>query len=135
MDVSKYQKEYKEIKSIFCPYLKQEVFFTSKGFSHLIWKKGSSKRDETEIVLRMKSLKYLKEIIGCSGTLQEYEEIEGKIYFAFIAIVDKKKFKVVVSRVKDGRHVFVSIIPRWVTGKRDKNNYKILKLKNPSNDG
>jgi hypothetical protein len=134
MDLSEFEKEYKSWVKCFCPYLDGEVFFVSNGFSHLIWKKGRVKREESVIRQRMESLKYVRVILQKSGTLQEYEDTGHQEYFCFIAIVANTKYKVVVMKTKSGRYNFVSIIPRWVTGSRDKDLHK-SKLENPSLSG
>ncbi len=130
--IEKYRIIYKTFGKSFCPYLNMEVEFTMAGFKHLIWKTDQSMRTFTEIEQRLNSLLVVKEIIEKSGTLQEVEILENKIFYAFIAIVDEKKYKVVVSTANVGRVIFNSVIPKWVTGKRDKNLHK---LKNPSFDG
>ncbi len=122
--------EYKEIDKVICPYLEKEVCFTSAGFKHLIWKSEMGMRPTSEIKERLEAIKYIKIIIEKSGTLQEIEKLEDKIFYAFIAIVKEKKYKVVVSTTKDGRIIFNSIIPKWITGKRDKLNTN--ETKNPS---
>ena len=134
MDLTDFEIEYKSWKECFCPYLNSKVIFTSEGFSHLIWKKGQEKREVDDILSRMQSLKYVVKIIEKSHTLQEYENNGKSEYFSFIAIVNHKKFKVVVAKNKSGKCVFVSVIPRWITNKRDK-ELKKHELKNPSNDG
>jgi tetraacyldisaccharide-1-P 4'-kinase len=134
MDLTEFEKEYRSWKPVWCPYLGEEVIFNSHGFSHLIWKNRDSKRHEDDISIRMNSLKYVREIIQKSGTLQEHEDRKKSEYYAFIAIGDKKKFKVVVAKTKNEEVVFVSIIPNWNTGKRDLENSS-RQIKNPSRSG
>jgi hypothetical protein len=134
MDLSEFEKEYKSWGKCFCPYLDTDIFFVSNGFSHLIWKKGRVKREESVIKQRMNSLKHVRNILQKSGTLQEYEDTGHQEYFCFIAIVDKIKYKIVVLKTKMGKYNFVSIIPKWVTSSRDKNLHK-SKLENPSRSG
>ena len=122
--INKAKLEYKEIKSVYCPYLNTNIDFTSAGFKHLIWKSEMGMRPVSVIMERLESLKHVKLILEKSGTLQEIEELEDKVFYAFIAIVEKRKYKVVVSTTKDGRIIFNSVIPKWVTGKRDKKGDK-----------
>ncbi len=43
-----------------------------------------------------------------------------KVYFVhFIAIIDGNKYKVVIVKYNIDRYKFVSVIPKWKTGKRD----------------
>lgn len=116
---------YKKIEKIFCPFFQQNVYCTSSGFNHLIYKSDRSRRSEKEIYARMEAVEVLELILSNSGTLQEKESRDnGQTFYAFIAILNDKKYKVVVSNSKDGRFVFKSIIPRWKTGKRDSINYQ-----------
>ena len=120
--IEEYKKYYKNIIKIFCPYFKEDVYFTSKGFNHLIYKGDRKRRTEKEIKIRLESLKYIKEIISNSGTLQEKDfKDEKDFFYAFIAIIEDKKYKVVVSSNLENKYIFRSIIPRWKTSKRDKN--------------
>jgi hypothetical protein len=121
--------EYKKLIKVFCPYLKSEVNCSSKGFNHLIYKSDRTRRSESEIKIRLESLLYLSEIISNSGTLQEIDNLDNEqIFYAFIAIIDSRKYKVVISNSKNGEYIFRSIIPKCRTGKRDKK----LETKNPS---
>lgn len=130
--IEKYREIYKTFGKSFCPYLSKDVEFTMAGFKHLIWKTDQSMRTNFEIQNRFESLGVVKAIIEKSGTLQEIEILEDKKFYAFIAIVNEKKYKVVVSTAKVDRIIFNSVIPKWVTGKRDK---RLKQLKNPSLDG
>ncbi len=138
MQTEKYIEEalvkYKNIKKVFCPYFKKEVECSSRGFYHLIFERNRFRRQEDQIFLRMEAINYLKTILENSGTVQEIEQFEnGQIFFAFIAIIEKKKYKVVVSTTVDDRLTFRSIIPSWKTGKRDEKLHTV-DLKNSAND-
>lgn len=129
MLIEKARSDYSKFEKVLCPYLNDSVHFTSKGFNHLVYKTDRTRRTEAEINARMKSLKHLRSILSNSGTLQEREVVgSGQMFYAFIAIIDDKKYKVVVSNTKEGKYVFVSIIPRWKTSRRD----ETLKTKNSS---
>lgn len=103
---------------MFCPYLGQNVHFTNRGFSHLIYKKRDM-RPYTEIESRLNCIRLVPRILSKSGTLQEYENKDVH-YFGFIAIINSKKYKVVILKDNTGEYRFVSIIPKWRTGIRDK---------------
>lgn len=113
------KEEYKKIGKIYCPYLNKDVCLNISGFYHLIWKSEMSKRTSIDIEDRLNSIIFIESIISKSGTLQEIEKRDNKTFYAFIAIVDNKKYKVVVSDTKDGRIIFNSIIPKWKTSSRD----------------
>lgn len=134
--IEKHRQKYKNFGKSFCPYLNKDVEFTMAGFKHLIWKTDQSMRTHTEIKQRLDSLEVVKEIIEKSGTLQEIEKLEDKTFYAFIGIISDKKYKVVVSTAKENRLIFNSVIPKWITSKRDKLLYKkgmnIEQTKKPS---
>ena len=112
------REKYNKLEPVYCPYLDREVVFTSKGFNHLIWKSEFGLRSRSVIKQRFKALDVVTEILSMSGTLQEYED-NGKEFLCFIAIVRNRKYKVVVTSSRDGTCRFVSVIPKWKTGKRD----------------
>jgi len=66
------RSEYKNIQKVFCPYLGQNVHFTDRGFSHLVYKERDM-RPYAEITSRLNSIKLVPKILSKSGTLQEYE--------------------------------------------------------------
>lgn len=117
--ITKAKNEYKEIGRVFCPYFNNYVHFTSKGFKHLIWKRELGKRVSYDIKIRLESIKYIKEIISNSGTLQEYENTYRE-YFAFISILPSNKYKIVIFKDTNNKYQFFSIIPNYKTGFRDK---------------
>ena len=112
--------EYKEKRKVFCPYIGAEVESTSSGFKHLLWKSNQVPRSSIVVKERLESLKYASEILLKSGTLQEYEKVKDREFYCFIAIYDENKYKVVVAKYNKDKYKFVSIIPKWKTGKRDK---------------
>lgn len=116
--VEKYKLIYRSIHEVFCPYLNVKIKFTMSGFRHLIWKKDIGRRKYKDIIERFKSLIYINSILSKSGTLQEYEKRDLE-YFGFIAIIENKKYKVIVGKDINNTHKFISIIPAWKTGKRD----------------
>ena len=71
------------------------------------------------IIDRCNSLGMSIEIIAKTHTLQEYEKIETGEYLCFIAIIKDKKYKVVILKKNAGGYKFISVIPKWKTGKRD----------------
>jgi hypothetical protein len=75
-------------------------------------------RTRTVINDRFAALDFVKDILSKSGTLQEYENDHHE-YWAFIAIIGGNKYKVVVTKTGSGEYKFVSVIPKWKTGKRD----------------
>lgn len=116
-------RNYKAVGRIYCPYLKQEVIFNSKGFWHIIYSARNKKRDLKTQLLRFRLLPLAIKVISLTATLQEIEMLKQRriIYYGFIAIVDDWKIKVIVKKVGNGKPYFYSVIPNWVTNrKRDR---------------
>jgi hypothetical protein len=112
------REKYKKLEPVVCPYVNDLVHFNSSGFNHLIWKSEMGMRSGSVIRDRFLALDVVSEILSKSGTLQEYEN-ENKEFLCFIAIIDGNKYKVVITKTGDGKYKFVSVIPKWKTGKRD----------------
>ena len=110
---------YKNLGKVFCPYLESEINFTSSGFKHLLWKSNQKPRTESVIRERVDSLSFVSEILAKSGILQEYEKKEDRDFYCFIAIHLNKKYKVVIAKYNNDKFKFVSVMPKWKTGKRD----------------
>jgi hypothetical protein len=124
----KAQSYYKTIVVSFCPALKEKIHFNSEGFNHLIYKnKKEGERDKNSQLLRFKLLSLAKNLIELSTTHQEYEEIfeneKVMLFWGIIAIIEKRKIKVVLKKVGNGQIVFWSVIPAWKTS-----NYRDIKL-------
>ena len=115
--IKRAKKEYENINKIFCPYFKNYVYLTKKGFNHLIGNRFG-KRDDDIILERLNSIRYIKQIVSNSGTLQEYENSDTQ-YFGFIAIISRKKYKVIILK-DNGIYKFISIIPQYKTGTKER---------------
>lgn len=128
---AKAKKIYKDIKPVYSPYFQEEISFNSEGFNHIRYKGDRKERHRKVQEIRYKYLHFAPKIIKLSKTLQEYDEasqfIVEKInkrkdkvlkkvkYYGFIAIIEKRKFKVIVRQVGNGNKHFWSIIPNWKT--------------------
>ena len=117
---NKAYKKYKTIEKVYCPYLKTQVRFNSKGFWHLIYTARNKKRPRTVQLLRFRLLSFAVKLLKIIATLQEIETIKKKrrIYYGFIAIISGWKIKVIVKKSGNGRPIFWSIIPNWTTNKK-----------------
>lgn len=121
--------EYKLIKSVFCPYFEEEVNFNSKGLNHIKFTGQGKARTSEDQKVRIKHISYAPLILSKSHTLQGVMTMKrservrkegqtknvdlGVFYYEFIAVVDKKRFKVIVKQVGVGNKFFWSIIPYW----------------------
>ena len=147
-DVSNYDKIkedskrfYEQIGKIVCPAFGQEVSFTSEGFNHLVYKNDRRERDKSVQVMKFKLVPLAQKLVGLTTTYQEYEESlqefrvkkfkkaveETKVvkYWGIIAILENRKFKVVIRKIgENGQLHFWSVIPAWVTSQ-----YRDIKLR------
>lgn len=157
-DISNYEKIrqnsrqfYEQIHKVFCHAFQQEVIYASEGFDHLIHKNDSRERDKGVQIMKFKLLPLAQKLVGLTTTYQEYEEslqefrvkkfkktiLETKVvkYWGIIAILENRKFKVVIRKIGDnGQLHFWSVIPAWVTSQ-----YRDIKLRttmkgNPDDD-
>ena len=110
---------YSKLGQTYCPYLNSSVYFNSKGFRHILYKSGNRKRVQSEIEYRTKFLEKAKQILSITTTIQEIESRNENKFFAFIAILDFVKIKVVIKKEKEnGVYYFYSIIPYFITSKK-----------------
>lgn len=127
------EDSYRELDSIFCPYLKTEVKFNAKGLDHIKMKEWNKTRLIADQYLRLKFLKLVPDVLSASGTVQDYKETQsferlkltGKWqskmvpvkYYGFVAIVKSVRIKIIVKKVESSAPYFWSIIPFWKTNK------------------
>lgn len=112
---------FKQNKSITCPaFPKEKITFNSKGLSHLFYKGANKKstRPIKEIDTRVKLLPSAAKVLELMPLPQEETTLtdhKGKIcnYWAFEAVVDKRRIKVIVRQVGNGKKHFWSVIPAW----------------------
>ncbi len=105
---AKYLKLYKLWKKIYCPALKKDIHFTSKGWLHIQKEKWRTRSEKEE---RLKLLSQAKHILSVSTTVQEkrlqkYHDVPH-LHYGFTALVGGIKVSVVV--VED-KNQFVGII-------------------------
>ncbi len=111
---------FKQHPEINCPaFPGEKVFFNSKGMSHLFYKdlKKTSSRNLKEVKTRVKLLPRAVKVLSLMPLIQEEREIERQkkihYYYAFEAIVDGLRIKVIVKQVGNGQKHFWSVIPSW----------------------
>ena len=149
IDKEKFQKihdkaleEYRAIGKVYCPYLKDFVFFNAKGFEHLKFKERNKARSEKDQYIRLKLITLAPKVLSQTHTLQEYfetqhfEEVranarrEKKLkqvtYYGVIAIVNSARIKVIVKQVENEQRYFLSIVPFWKIEQKNSGNKKIL---------
>lgn len=128
---------YDSLGKVYCPYFSEEVYFSSDGFRHLLYK-GSlyghfKLRKKSQRMLRLKLFKLAPRLLRITTTVQEYHQekqfvlvtynqreeniLKSIQYWGFIAIISDQKVKVVVKQIGEGQKQFWSIIPNWITRK------------------
>ncbi|MDP3646159.1 MAG: hypothetical protein Q8R25_03655 [bacterium] len=123
---------YKAFRPVKCPALgDKEVYFTSEGFNHLIYRIPKQERDRRVQIMRFELLEKARELIERTTTIQEYEEYfdqkkgwmnkrPQKVNvlvrdWGIIGIIKGFRIKVVVRKIGEGKFEFFSVIPAWST--------------------
>lgn len=120
---------YRGLGKIRCPYFGAPVHFSTEGFHHLLFKSWNRGRSERDQFMRLKFLRYAPEIVRTSRTLQGiqtqtqwhrrhrhgvWEKTPVAVtYYEFVAIIELRRFKVILRRVGEGQLQFWSLIPFW----------------------
>jgi hypothetical protein len=125
----KTEEIYKNTQPVDCPYLKDKVYFNSRGWEHIKFKEHGKSRTKEEQYTRLKLFPLVSEVIRRSHTIQgiwkkkEWESqkkhgrwektLKDVAYYEFVAVIGKVRVKVVVKEVMGGQKYFWSIIPFW----------------------
>jgi len=121
--------QYSAIGSIRCPYFQDNVAFNTEGFRHLLFKSWNRGRDRRDQFMRLKYVQRAPEILRLSRTVQgiqranerERRRSHGRweralvqvTYYEFVAVIEDRRFKVVVKQLPAGGRMFWSLIPFW----------------------
>ena len=119
-----YKKQIKQIfdqnREISCPAFPGEaVVLNSKGLHHIFYKGGVKKfaRSEKESAVRASLVPRAIKVLKFQCFVQEESLLDlgnKKIKFwAFEAVVDNRRIKVIVRQINDGKKHFWSVIPAW----------------------
>jgi hypothetical protein len=141
------EESYSAIGHIRCPYFRESVQFNALGLDHLrhkAWNRGRERRDQ---FMRLKYIALAPEILRMSHTVQGIQETDewerrhrhGRwerqlmpvIYYEFVAVLDKRRFKVIIKQSPGGARIFWSLIPFW---RQSEQGSRILHDGNPSED-
>ena len=136
MKYKEYKDKIKEIfdktRSIKCPaFDNEEINFNAKGVNHLLFKGDRSQRDSKRIETNIRLLPSAIYLLQKSTFWQEESRYEkdGKVYnyWAFEAVIDDRRIKVIIRQVGNSKKHFWSVIPAW---RRDKFGVLNAKSKN-----
>lgn len=100
---------YKAVRKSFCPILKEDVFFTSKGFRHLLYDGLGHARSRKERMYKVGLLPLVIPVIKSATKIDDYKppaysEKLGKMieFWALQSVVGKQKTQVTVVLRKIG---------------------------------
>jgi hypothetical protein len=141
------QEFYRGLGQVRCPYLQADVQFNAQGFEHLrrkAWNRGRERRDQ---FMRLKHLSRVPQILQLSRTVQGIQEtnewerqhkhgrwekrLVPATYYEFVAVLEQRRFKVIVKQLPDGARIFWSLIPFW---RQTKKGRRILHDGDPAMD-
>ena len=138
---------YQGLGQIRCPYFQASVHFNARGFEHLRHKSWNRGRDRRDQFMRLKHLRRAPEILRQSRTVQGIEETHewerrhkhGRwekllvpvTYYEFVAVMEGRRFKVIVKQLPGGERIFWSLIPFW---RQDKQGRRVLHDGDPASD-
>jgi len=109
---------FKQTKEISSPaFGGEKISFNAKGINHLIYKGNRSRRDEDRIKTNIRLLPRAIKLLQLSTFWQEenlYIKEGLTFYFwAFEAVVESRRIKVIVRQIGKGHKHFWSVIPAW----------------------
>ena len=138
---------YKTIDSVYCPFFGEQVNFNADGLEHLKFKAWNKPRKRNDQFMRLKLLRLAPEVIKNSKTLQgvwdtkkpvrrkrhgKWESLFTDVsYYEFIAVLEKKRMKVIVKQLAGGEKFFWTLIPYW---RMDGFNNRVIHDGNPETD-
>ena len=100
--IEKKRAWYKTLGKVYCPALKQEVTFNSKGFNHLLFDGFGRKRAPKEAVSRLNILPLSVDLIKNIQTISEYRSLTNLEYWKLKMSFYEKSLKVTVILKKAG---------------------------------
>ena len=132
------ERQYKDLGSVYCPYLKESVAFNAKGLEHLRFKGRGRARSREDQYVRLRSIQLAPRILSVSHTLQgisqkaEFISVKTKsqrtsfaksvTYYEVVAVIGTARVRIIVRSPEGEQKYFWSIIPFWkmdkITGKR-----------------
>jgi len=91
-----------------CPAFQNEVIHISRfGWNHLL--DSRKHRTTADTIRRLEAIPLAKKLLETATTVQEFRKDKGISYWAFTALLDGKRIKVVVS-AKNTKKYFLSVI-------------------------
>ena len=116
-----YKNQIREIflknTTVHCPALGEKIVFNAKGINHLIYKSNRSRRDKERILTNIRLLPRAIDLLSRATFWQEEDSYTKDTivytFWAFEAVVDGRRIKVIVRQIGNGKKHFWSVIPAW----------------------
>jgi hypothetical protein len=96
------------LKGSFSPALNEKILVSRFGWNHLV--DPRKRRTKVQKIKRFLALPLAKKLIETATTYQEHRFDHGINYYAFIAEMEGKRIKVVISSKNNKQKVFLSVI-------------------------
>jgi len=141
------EENYRTYGQIRCPYFQDAVHFNTEGFRHLLFKAWNRGRDRRDQFMRLKHLARAAEMLSLSRTVQGIQETSewerrhrhgrweklllSVTYYEFVAVLEGRRFKVIVKQLPGGDRIFWSLIPFW---RQTQQGRRLLHDGNPAED-
>jgi ketopantoate reductase len=145
--LQKAQAVYPTFGAIKCPYFGENVQFNAQDLEHLRRKAWNRGRDRVDQFMRLKHISRAPEILRLSRTVQGIQEthewerrrrhgqweklLVAVTYYEFVAVLDRRRFKVIVKQLPAGDRIFWSLIPFW---RQSEQGRRLLHNGNPAQD-
>lgn len=106
-----------ENQDLFSPAFNSKIIFNSKGINHLLYKGNRSRRETERIEINLRLLPRAIKLLKRATFWQEESNYKTEDIFykfwAFEAVVDERRIKVIIRQVGNGNKHFWSVIPAW----------------------
>lgn len=110
---------YKNVVSVYCSILNDTVYFTSKGFNHLLYESYNRPRSINEQYMKLMCLTHAPEVIKKCTVISKTRKMQRKIkgvwksgvHYELVYEVSKgNKIRVIVEKIGTGKYRFLSVM-------------------------
>ena len=106
------KEEYKKIGYVECPaFLGERVYFTHKGFEHLLMKNGKYRAHQDQI-RRLSQIPYIVSITSSTKEVYSYRKGHDIDFWSISGVVDNKLVIIVIRQNKGREKQFLSIMDK-----------------------
>lgn len=106
-----------EKEKTFCPALNGYVYFTLKGWNHIIGQFNYKKRNTNDVYRRLVLLPYIKSILEKTQNVSHITKKFGKVFYSIEEYIEidstvKVKVRIILLRNINEKYIFYSLIPK-----------------------